>query len=299
MGFVEDEIRRLRSAESHRDRAVGDNLALDGRLGAERRRQWQQAVERVKADEPRLKSLEAAHNKEFLRWARARRLSPAFSRINHDAVLPPPDERIHLIRIEDLSWVTRALKKPVPGDAELDAFLADWNGIRDTRPLFGAFYDSVRRDLEEEDWPHHLRDRLGLGHYPPEGEVEIPVVVMKIPVSEILAGLSAEDKALAFAAPTAIDGPSFNPYFYPTPSPSPEERVSYGRVVDLRGRGDRLVAELVFRPIAYRRDHVMKFSSISKAVACDLQSVRDAHLALLRDRRFDLAEPGGASHAAV
>ncbi|ARJ65396.1 hypothetical protein WV31_06870 [Magnetospirillum sp. ME-1] len=287
------------SADSDWDRAIGDNLALDGRLSAERRQQWQDAVERVKAGAPRIRSLEAAHRVEFMRWANARHLSPAFTRLNAAATLPPPDQRIHLIRVEDLSWVMRDLGRPLPGDDDLDAFLADWNGIRDSRPLFGAFHDSVRSDLEAADWPHDLRDRLGLGHYPPEGEAEIPVVVMKIPVADVLAGLGSEEKALAFAAPTAIDGPSFNPYFYPTPSPSPAERISYGRVVDLRRRGERLMAELVFRPIAYRRDHVMKFGSIGKREAWDLQSLRDAHVALLRSRHFDLAEPGGAVHAAL
>lgn len=299
MGFVEDEVGRLRGSEdSAWDRAIGDNLALDGRLGADRRQQWRAAVERVKAANPRIRSLEAAHRTEFLRWAGSRQLSLAFAAINHSAALPPPDQRVHLIRVEDLSWVIRTLNRPLPGDDDLDAFLAEWNGIRDSRPLFGAFHDSVRGDVEAEDWSHDLRDRLGLGHYPPDGEAEIPVVLMKIPVADVLAGLSPEEKALAFAAPTAIDGPSFNPYFYPTPSPSPEERISFGRVVDLRGRGERLVAELVFRPIAYRRDHVMKFGSIGKRVACDLQAVRDTHVALLRDRHFDLAEPRSVPHAA-
>lgn len=47
----------------------------------------------------------------------------------------------------------------------VEGFFNTWNSRRDNRPAFAAFYDEVKNEADDTDWPHALRDRLGLGHY--------------------------------------------------------------------------------------------------------------------------------------
>ena len=63
--------------------------------------------------------------------------------------------------------------------AALDQFLLNWNQQRDNRPAFAAFYDEVQTECESDDWPHLLRDRLGLGFYP--DSARCPVALMAPP----------------------------------------------------------------------------------------------------------------------
>ncbi len=57
----------------------------------------------------------------------------------------------------------------------IDKFLLTWDGKRDARPAFAAFRPELADDLAAADWPHRLRDRLGLAHY---GAGDEPVALM-------------------------------------------------------------------------------------------------------------------------
>lgn len=84
-----------------------------------------------------------------------------------------------LVRLEALEWplaklwdmdldkfdeLHRTAKSSPDSSALLSQLLSAWNMQRDNRPLFAAFLDEINDDLESNDWPHQMRDRLGLGH---------------------------------------------------------------------------------------------------------------------------------------
>ena len=69
------------------------------------------------------------------------------------------------------------------GDETLrSAFVAQWNEQRtQARPLFATFLNDFGGNLEalaKQDWPHLLRDRLGLTHWPSTAGKPLPVALM-------------------------------------------------------------------------------------------------------------------------
>ncbi|XOF35137.1 MAG: hypothetical protein ACL93V_07575 [Candidatus Electrothrix sp. YB6] len=63
-------------------------------------------------------------------------------------------------------------------DAKQEAarFFARWNDCRDNRPVFAALQNEVHEECDDDDWPHALRDRLGLGYW---GRKALPVALMR------------------------------------------------------------------------------------------------------------------------
>ena len=166
--------------------AVADNCRFDERAGTER---WT-AFEAL---------LPPRGATTWGDWAEAYRLHleqccnvprpavpDAFLDTNRGAWLDGLSENQSFVRIEDLSRALQASGLDLQGLEDLllradggddDAsqavrgFFRIWNERRDARPAFAAFWDEVRRELDNADWPHALRDRLGLGHYGyPEGQ---------------------------------------------------------------------------------------------------------------------------------
>lgn len=62
------------------------------------------------------------------------------------------------------------------------AFVTQWNAQRiQARPLFATFLNDFGGDLDtlvKQDWPHLLRDRLGLVHWPSTVGKSLPVALM-------------------------------------------------------------------------------------------------------------------------
>ncbi len=168
--------------------AAADNCRFDERAGTERWRKFEALLPE--------KTSRVANWDD---WAEANRLHleqcchvarpavpDAFLDANRSAWLVGHSENQSLVRVEDLGRALQAsgldlqrledLLQRADGrddDASLAVrgFFRAWNQRRDARPTFAAFWDEVQEELDDADWPHALRDRLGLGHYGyPEGQ---------------------------------------------------------------------------------------------------------------------------------
>ena len=225
-----------------------------------------------------------------------------FWRINRPAWLTgmPPEQT--LVRLEALEWPLSQLwnisfdeliklhddANRTPDAAKTLADLLDqWNLARDNRPAFAAFLDEVEADTECADWPHALRDRLGLGHYEPEIGGKIPVALMRYSLQDVLAAQAVAKLATACALPTALDG-GMHEFFFPVPREQP-----YGATLHLApGKADLLTAEIIHCRINYDVKHIWKFGWIERthalapagAAGIDdrLRQARDLHLLQLR-----------------
>ncbi|MDX9706595.1 MAG: hypothetical protein RBT86_03345 [Azospira sp.] len=167
------------------------------------------------------------------------------------------------------------LRKPKLSDADeaLRAeFTKQWNEHRtQARPLFATFLNAFGGNLEaltKQDWPHMLRDRLGLTHWPREADKPLPVALVCYTVEEVrqsrlLAGKKGADAS--FSRPTVLDV-EFSPAFIPAPLRPGGE--SYGYTLDLTnaGRPDTgaLTPELLTFPLEYKPEHVKALGFISR-----------------------------------
>lgn len=196
-----------------------------------------------------------------------------------------PDEMQPLVRIEDLSWplasyglefeeLDRAFSDGSPDSTSLvEDFLRHWNSIRDNRPTFAAFRDSVLADADSDDWQHLLRDRLGLAHFQPNSGEPIPVAQMVYSVRDVAS--AAPTDAAPFTTPTVLDSKPWE-YFFPAP-----EGVPYGRAMALRTDGDEedLQAEVLHTRIDYRREHLERLGRIERRWnLVEIKELRNYHL---------------------
>jgi hypothetical protein len=178
----------------------------------------------------------------------------------------------------------RKRSKPAYARSKLRDFLDDWNGQRKYWPAFAAFEHELgaARKLAKTDWPHEIRNRLGMAQY--DGKVETPIALMRVPSADIKAA-ALPHRAAAFARPTVLDG-EMNRYFFPTPA-----AFQFGATLHLDSLqcGMRMTAEILCFPVEYQVDHLVAVGSITlPPPAHCLRNLRIAHLLGLRK------EPGGA-----
>lgn len=170
------------------------------------------------------------------------------------------------------------------------AFFGLWNNLRDNRPSFAAFYDEVREECDDDDWPHSLRDRLGLGHYGGSHGVMIPVALMGYLLQEVFETQKRKKLPAACALPTVLDG-GMHEFFFPVPASYP-----FGATLHLDPtHAEVLTAEILHCRIQYERRHLLKLGFISKPhrQADDvLRESRDLHLTALQiaSDRYDFGE---------
>ena len=168
------------------------------------------------------------------------------------------------------------------GDAgrAVRSFFDAWNQRRDARPAFAAFYDEVRQEADDDDWPHTLRDRLGLGHYGSAGGAPLPVALMHYPLADIHSAQAKQQLSSACALPTVLDG-GMHQFFFPVPREHP-----FGAAVHLQpDRAETLTAEIVHCRIDYRREHLYRLGTITRPHRLDdgrLREARDLHLLALQ-----------------
>ena len=218
------------------------------------------------------------------------------------------DDNVVLYRLEDLSFALEGsgvdatelqlaitARQSADGDARSSAQavllrVTDvWNNRRDRRPLFSTTHDEVASLLLSagDDWPHVLRDELGLGHYNPLPGRPMSVLLMRYTVREVRECQAAG--AQAFCIPTMLDG-AVNPHFVPTPLPGPGAAGSpwqMGRAINLAARSEtdyegRMRAELVHSYVDYRPEHLVRWGVIARPVQCNLAQLRGFHLSWLR-----------------
>ncbi len=294
-----DFLRRNSRSRETAVAAVADNCRFDERASTERWNQFDTLLSEL---------VEVGGTIDWMDWAEANQLhqeqycnvpSPsvpdAFLEINRNTWLDGLSENQSLVRIEALARPLQSSNLDIgnlidlwqrandgDGDAApaVRSFVDTWNQRRDARPAFAAFYDEVQQEAEDDDWPHALRDRLGLGHYGLEGGTELPVALMRYSLGDVFSAQAHRRLSVACALPTVLDG-GMHQFFFPVPKEHP-----YGATVHLvLDRADTLTAEIVHCRIDYQRTHLYQLGTITRPHRLSddqLRDARDLHLLALQ-----------------
>jgi len=289
--------------------AVSDNCRFDERASAARWQQFEDVLQRVSADRGAIGWPEWGEASKSYLEQHCQVPSPsvpdAFLEINHEAWLTAPAANQDLVRLELLTRVldgihlpelAERLRRSDSGKDEearraVEAFFEAWNQRRDSRPAFATPYDQVKDESDSADWPHALRDRLGLGHYGCRDGNPLPVALMRYSLAEAFQAQNDRGAPVACALPTVLDG-GMHEYFFPVP----RERT-FGATLHLTpGLADTLTAEILHCRIEYRRKHLWKLGLIEgpRELRDDaLREARDLHLLALQVlcNRGDFGEP--------
>lgn len=295
------------------DAAIADNCRFDERTDTQR---WQALAQYLPPALP-LDALtmedwaeaECIHRKKRI-TVPSLSIPDTFLDINRPAWLTAPDPKLILVRVEslvkplniwglsyhELDQMLKEAKKPTSGSTKtLMENMKTWNRQRDNRPCFSAFLSDVQAEADHPDWPHQLRDRLGLGHYSPEPGAKIPVALMRYSIKDVLHAQKSRGLATACALPGALDD-GMHEYFFPTPVAHP-----FGATLHLNStQADCLSAEILHCRIDYQAKHLWKLGYIElpHALASDsanrdecLRKARDVHLGALR-KQYNCADFG-------
>ncbi|PPD41906.1 MAG: hypothetical protein CTY16_15410 [Methylobacter sp.] len=159
----------------------------------------------------------------------------------------------------------------LPDEAEAlrTEFVTQWNAQRlQARPMFATFLNEFGGDLKSlvnDDWPHILRDRLGLTHLSGTVDKPLPVALMRYSLNEVReARLATKKGAVAsFTRPTVLDGEMSAAFI---PAPLLPGGGSYGYTLDLANSGIPVsfTPELLTFPIDYQPTHIKALGFISK-----------------------------------
>jgi len=240
------------------------------------------------------------------------RVSESFMAVSSLAHVKEDLDNTYLLRLESLdSMVDNALLGPAIGEtywlrffnsqrdllkdklADSDEklrseFVDQWNARRvQARPMFATFLNDVGGDLKafvKTDWPHLLRDRLGLTHWPSTPGKPLPVALICYTLDEVrLARLTATKKGAvaSFSRPTVLDTEMSAAFI---PAPLLVKGESYGYTLDLAHTGvpAEFTPELLTFPIEYQPRHIKALGFISRAHAlqtdADVLDARNRHL---------------------
>lgn len=235
-----------------------------------------------------------------------------FRFIPSDSPFLSSDARLHLVRIEELSFISRLSGQPMDrirdlardvaengtaatGFPALDSVLRTWARNVQLRPVFSAFWEDLsdlfgaRPEDDPGDWPDRLRDRLGLAHYDPvarrNGPIDILVFRYQVGALARIHELGADLRALV--PPTVLDG-DFSDAFCPAPS-----GATTGQTLDLGGEAKQSCREVLHPSLAFTAEHLWRVGAISSPVdLASLDTLRGLHLLWLR------AQTGIADYAA-
>ncbi|MBF0614516.1 MAG: hypothetical protein G8237_11965 [Magnetococcales bacterium] len=151
------------------------------------------------------------------------------------------------------------------------------------RPRFAGFEGALVDDMEHPDWPHRLRDRLGLRHLDPEKERRpIPVVLMRYTVKDLLQAARTVPAAIhPITMPTVLDHECTAIF-----CPSPKE-AEYGRTIDLAnhaaGRDLSMISEILHLRIDYQPRHIHRVGVLTRAIPdTPIQDLRAMHILQLQ-----------------
>lgn len=183
-------------------------------------------------------------------------------------------------------------------------FVTQWNAQRtQARPLFATFLNDFGGNLDvlmKQDWPHLLRDRLGLVQWPSIVGKPLPVALMCYTVDDARQARLATTKTGAVASltrPTVLDAEMSAAFISAPLSPG---GGSYGHTLDLASSviPDHFTPELLTYPIDYQPRHIKALGFISRAHA-----LQDDDVALLAARNRHVqglqAQPGCADFGEV
>ena len=301
MTTYRDFLRRCSRSLDTIEAAVADNCRFDERAGDGRWQRFEDLLSESVTDRGAVgwQDWTEANQLHLERYCKVPRQSvpDAFLDINQSAWLDALSDNQTLVRIEaldqtllqdiglDFDGLNGLLQRADGGEDDaaraIHFFFDEWNQRRDARPAFAAFYDEVRHESEDDDWPHALRDRLGLGHYGPAGGAPLPVASMRYPLADVYSAQARGRLSSACALPTVLDG-GMHEFFFPVPREHP-----YGATVHLQpDRADTLTAEIVHCRIDYRREHLYRLGTITRPHRLDdgqLREARDLHLLALQE----------------
>lgn len=186
----------------------------------------------------------------------------------------------------------RKARLPDADEALRGQFVTQWNAQRtQARPLFATFLNDFGGDLTaliKTDWPHLLRDRLGLTHWPSTPGSPLPVTLMCYTLDEVRAAraLATRKGAVAsFSRPTVLDGEMSTAFI---PAPLLAGGDSYGYTLDLANTEipDSFTPELLTFPIDYKPQHIKALGFISRPHALHddaaILAARNRHIQGLR-----------------
>lgn len=184
------------------------------------------------------------------------------------------------------------LRKPKLSDndeALRAQFVTQWNEHRtQARPMFATLLNDFEggnlKKLVKTDWPHTLRNRLGLTHYPSTTGKPLPVALMCFSVDEVRqarALATRKGAAASFARPTVLDAEISAAF---VPAPLLPGGANYGHTLDLANTGipTTFTPELLAFPIDYQARHIKALGFITRAHAlqqdADMLSARNRHV---------------------
>lgn len=275
-----------------RARAEAHNIAFEERLDRDRLDALEKSVPGPCLDYKDLRRYLSNFVTTYVEVAEPH-VPPTFRTENSGASMTQPSPEQKLVRLENvtrhldpanpdltLAALERSLASTDPAEkAVLDDFLDQWNRARNNRPTFAAFKDQLLFEIGDAEWPHKLRDRLGLAHYGVAGG-PLDVALMEYTVEEVLteAGRSP-DIAYPFCVPTFLDSrPSSR--FFPTPKELP---AGAPMALFEIWSDEQLIAEVLHSRLTYRRHHIAKLGQIATdGPMADFKSVRNNHLAVLQ-----------------
>lgn len=285
---LQADLARLRSSRSAPDRAVGDNFALEERVGDARR----DAFEAEQPATNELLTLLADHFRLEVQGALRNHIPVTFRQLNEGALYQPEIEANQkVVRLECIDDVLRKIGRSFsdideatrPGQRDngvITQLLDQWQLYPGARPAFIAFKSEVTSELGAPDWLLRLRNRLGLGHYAPASGQRQRFALMEYLVKDVIAEwrpLESRGAQRAFAFPTVLESQG-SPHFFPSPRQLPSSFA-----VDLDGATQASVREMLHLRITYMPDHLIKVGElVGPLPPFRLGAVRDSHLERLR-----------------
>lgn len=221
------------------------------------------------------------------------RSSECFMSINHQAHLDDKMDNAYMLRLESFGSLfsnplvanlaeafwdrffnsQKDLRKATLGDADetlRSTFVSQWNAQRtQARPLFATFLNDFGGNLDalvKQDWPHILRDRLGLMHWPSTASKALPVALMCYSVEEVRQARLTDNKKGAVASltrPTVLDAEMSAAF---VPAPFTAGGGSYGHTLDLSGSVTpaEFTPELLTFPLDYQARHIKALGFIKQ-----------------------------------
>ena len=308
-------------AQLSADRAAS-SVGLEARCGAANFR-WEAAVSDARATEYNTyvgaatehRAWQAEHKGYLSSFVQVPKDLPrsaeCFMAVNHAAHLVDLLDNTYLLRLESIGYLfnhplvaeqaeqfwqrffnsqkdLRKVKLSDENEALRTAFVKQWNAQRtQARPLFATFLNDFGGNLDVlamQDWPHQLRDRLGLVHWPSTAGKPLPVALMCYSVDEVRQAQQAATKkgaVISLARPTVLDT-EMSAAFIPAPlSPG---KGCYGHTLDLACSviPADFTPELLTYPIDYQARHIKALGFISRAHAiqddADMLAARNRHV---------------------
>ena len=253
------------------------------------------------------------------------RSAECFMNVNSQAHLLVPQDNNFLIRLESLdSLLSRPLTASLaerfwdrffnsPKDLRKDKlshedetlrseFVEQWKQQRtQARPLFATFLNDFGGSvdaLSRQDWPHILRDRLGMTHWPSTPGKAVPVALMCFTVSEVVQArlLAGKIGAVAeLARPTVLDAEMSAAFI---PAPFTPGAGSYGHTLDLANLSipTDFTPELLAFPLDYLPRHIKALGYVVRPHTLHddaaTLAARNRHIQGLRQRLPDFGAFG-------